>query len=132
MKFAPSKSVVKRFQVSVTLLTLAFAILVMVLNNVYDQLFGPWTWGALAFFFLLTMFINWLSMKALNKSQKTFLNFVYGTTFIRFIFSIFFVVIYLIVNDLVEKPFIFSFVVFYLFYTTFEIYHLVTKLRTEK
>ena len=50
----------------------------------------------------------------------------------RFIFSIFFVVIYLMVNEVRDKIVIVNFLFLYLLFTTFELYHLVTKLRTEK
>ncbi|MBI1307664.1 MAG: hypothetical protein GC181_13760 [Bacteroidetes bacterium] len=93
---------------------------------------NPWSWGALAFFLSLTLFLNWLGDYMMTKGSRTFLNFVYGSTFIRFIFSIFFIVIYLIVNEVVDKYFIFTFGLLYLFYTAFEIFHLVTKLRAEK
>lgn len=91
-----------------------------------------WTFGAYFFFLFITFFLNWMAERALNRSHAMFINFVYGTTLIRFIFSIFFIVIYLIINGVAERSFIFSFVFLYLFFTTFEIFHLVSKLRAEK
>ena len=93
---------------------------------------NSWTWGALVFFAALTTLIYYFGMNALNKSQRTFTNAVYGGVGIRFIFSIFFIVIYLVVNELRDKIFIVEFLLLYLLFTMFEIYHLVSKLRTEK
>jgi len=93
---------------------------------------NPWTWGGLVFFFALTSFIYFIGQNALNKSQRTFTNAVYGSMGLRFIFSVFFIVIYLIVNELRDKIFIAEFLLLYLLFTMFEIYHLVAKLRTEK
>ncbi|MCB0734887.1 MAG: hypothetical protein H6608_03935 [Flavobacteriales bacterium] len=121
-----------RFVVRLLIMAVLFAAALYALGNYNSAYTGTWSWSALIFFTLLTLFVNWLSERMLNKSQKTFMNFVYGATFLRFIFSIFFIVIYLIVNEVVSKYFIFSFGVFYLFFTSFEIYHLHAKLRAEK
>jgi hypothetical protein len=91
-----------------------------------------WSWLAIGFFLALNTIIHFLSQNALKSSQKSFLTFVYGSIGMRFIFSIFFIVIYLIVNDVMDKVVVVNFLILYLLFTTFELYHLVTKLHTEK
>ena len=132
VNFAPVKTKVKKFNTQLGILCLVIVSLMILVHWLFHVEIGTWTWIAFGFFSLLTLFLNYLGIRALGKSQKTFLNFLYGSTLIRFIFSIFFIVIYLVINEVIDRPFIFSFLFLYLFFTSFEIYHLVTKLRAEK
>lgn len=93
---------------------------------------SSWTWFSVVFFFSMNMLIQFLSQTSLKGTQKSFVTFVYGSTGLRFIFSIFFIVIYLIISDVMDKFVIGSFLFLYLLYTSFELYHLVSKLRAEK
>lgn len=91
-----------------------------------------WALVSLAFFTGLTALTHFISSNALDKSQRTFTNALYGGMAIRFFFSIFFIAIYLIVNEVRDRVFIVEFLIFYLIFTMFEIYHIVAKLRSEK
>lgn len=93
---------------------------------------SPWCWIALAFFFMLNLLVRFLAETSLKGSQKSFVTFVYGSTGLRFLFSIFFIAIYLIINDVMDKMVVGTFLFLYLLFTSFELYHLVAKLRTEK
>ncbi|MFT4522520.1 MAG: hypothetical protein ACI8ZN_001470 [Bacteroidia bacterium] len=122
----------KQFLIRWVILIVASIGILVLIHNAADEQIENWTWGAVLFYSLLTLFLYSLSDKLLKSGSKMFITYVYGSTFIRFLFSIFFIIIYLITNDLVSKSFIFSFIGLYLLFTTFEIYHLVVKLRTEK
>lgn len=107
-------------------------IIFVLLNNVKAYNPGPFIWIAVAFFYLLTLALYSMAMMGLKRSQKTFTVSVLGSMTLRFIFSLLFLVIYLIINPEKNKAFIISFLFLYLFYTIFEIFQLVRKLRPEK
>ena len=106
--------------------------LMQLIHSAFGLSVSVWSWAALGFFMTLNLLIHFLSINMLKSSQKSFLTFVYGSIAMRFIFSIFFVVIYLMVNEVRDKIVIVNFLILYLLFTTFELYHLVAKLRTEK
>lgn len=122
----------KRFILQLSGLTVLSALLVIGFHAIMEAPVSIWNWFALGFFFLLNLLVNFLSQTALKGSQKSFVTFVYGSTGIRFIFSIFFIVIYLMVSDIMDKMVIGVFLFLYLLFTSFELYHLVAKLRAEK
>lgn len=121
------------FLFKLTGLTLILSgIIFVLLNNVPAYNPGAFIWIAVTFFYLLTLLLYSMAMMGLKRSQKTFTVSVLGSMTLRFIFSILFLVIYLIINPEKNKAFIISFLLLYLFYTIFEIFQLVRKLRPEK
>lgn len=93
---------------------------------------GNWVWIGLSFFFFLTLFLYMIISRSLKSGQRTFSTALFGGMLIRFLFSIFFLVIYLIINKEKNVSFILTFLFLYLLFTIFEIVHLVRKLRLEK
>lgn len=124
----------------IALLITACLAVVLWLTHIYilpelfddERIFPVWGSIALIFFLSLTALTHFINMNAIGKSQKTFTNALYGGIVIRFFFSIFFIAIYLIINEVRDKVFIVEFLLFYLIFTMFEMYHIVTKLRSEK
>jgi hypothetical protein len=70
--------------------------------------------------------------KAKEMEHNKFIGRFLFVTIFRIIISGLFIAIYLIINAERDKAFVVSILLLYLFYTLFEIYHLVTKLRAEK
>lgn len=123
----------KKFLIDLLILSLILLAIVSAVNIwLVDSIHSEWTIAALAFFTGLTMLTYYIGNNALDKAQKTFTAAIYGSIGLRFIFSLFFIVIYLIINEVKDRVFIAEFLLLYLFYTMFEIYYLVTKLRSEK
>ena len=122
----------KKYLVRVTILALLAGVLVFGMHRYFEQEVSGWAWASILFYYGLNLLVHFVSQTALNGSQQSFIRFVYGTTGMRFIFSIFFIVIYLIINDVMSKYVIGTFLFSYLLFTTFELHYLVTKLRTEK
>ncbi len=121
------------FTLKLTGLTvLISAIVLLLLKQVPAYNPGTFIWIAVGFFYLLTFILYAMAMMGLKQSQKTFTVSVLGSMTLRFIFSVLFLVIYLIINPEKNKAFIISFLFLYLFYTIFEIFQLVRKLRPEK
>lgn len=88
-------------------------------------------WYAFGFYVALTLVILWMAREGLKGSNKSFLKVVYGGMMMRLFFSILFLVIYLIFNEVRDKPFIIGFLILYLLFTMFEIYTLVVNLRPD-
>lgn len=96
-----------------------------------DVLKDNMIWAAFGFYTALTFVILWMAREGLKGSNKSFLKVVYGGMMMRLFFSIFFLVIYLIFNEVRDKPFIVGFLILYLLFTIFEIYTLVANLRPD-
>ena len=95
----------------------------------YEQ--GNYIWFALLFFVLLTWFSYSYTLGAKLEKNKLFTSRFFMTMGLRLIFTIIFLVIYLISNPQRDPIFVITFMILYLFYTMFEINHLVSKLRRE-
>lgn len=98
--------------------------------DLYSQ--GNTIWFSLAFFTLLTIVSYQYTMSANKLKNSKFVTRFFVTTGIRIILCAIFLAIYLIISENRDKVFVVTFMILYLFYTMFEIYHLVTKLRPEK
>lgn len=122
----------KKFETHLFALTILMAGIVFLLTE-----FATWfqtgniVWAALFFFVFLTWGLYRLAVMSYKTNSKTFTYVVLGSMAIRMIFSIFFIVIYLIFSEERSKVFILSFMLFYILYSMLEILHLVFILRPE-
>ena len=112
-------------------------VILLVLTAGYLYIFKPgedlWFWASLSYYFVLGILIGWKSQKAvISKSNSQFFAGVMGSIGIRMLLCVVFLAIYLMVSDLKSNEFIVYYLILYLFYTIFEIYQLVSKLRPEK
>ncbi|MFT4875956.1 MAG: hypothetical protein ACI9AU_000677 [Bacteroidia bacterium] len=122
-----------KFYLKLILLT----VILLVLTAGYLYIFEPgedmWFWASLGYYFVLGVVIGWKSQKAvLSKSNSQFFAGVMGSIGIRMLLCVVFLAIYLMVSDLKSNEFVVYYLILYLFYTIFEIYQLVSKLRPEK
>ena len=122
-----------KFYLKLILLT----VILLVLTAGYLYIFEPgedmWFWASLSYYFVLGIVIGWKSQKAvLSKSNSRFFAGVMGSIGIRMLLCVVFLAIYLMVSDLKSNEFVVYYLILYLFYTIFEIYQLVSKLRPEK
>lgn len=91
----------------------------------------PIAWFALLFFTLLTMALHAILSPVLKSDKKSFIPVFMGTQGIRMFFSLGFLILYLLFSDVKHIPFLFYFLLLYLFFTGFEIYLLLSNLRTD-
>ena len=122
-----------KFYLKLILLT----VILLVLTTGYLYTFEPgenvWFWASLSYYFVLGVLIGWKSQKAvLSKSNSRFFAGVMGSIGIRMLLCVVFLAIYLMISDLKSNEFVVYYLILYLFYTIFEIYQLVSKLRPEK
>lgn len=109
-----------------TLLTAAFLYFVEVEEP-------TWYWVSLGFFLILGLLIGWRTNKAVtSESNSNFFVGVMSGTGLRMLFCLIFIAIYLVMSEVRDTKFVVCYLFLYLFYTIFEIYQLVSKLRTEK
>ena len=88
-------------------------------------------WAALIYLYLLSCVIYFVSHSGLKKDNKTFITRIFSSMGIRFIFSLFPLLIYLIFMPSKDIYFIIMYLFLYFCYTAFEIYFLVANLRPD-
>lgn len=87
-------------------------------------------WLAYAFLVILTLAIYTLSARSLRMSIKNSMSIILGGMMFRMLITLFYIIIYWFsVNK--DFRFIGAFLCLYLFFTVFEIYHLVANLRPD-
>jgi hypothetical protein len=95
---------------------------------------GKWdlslTFFAILWFALLNTIIFSISLLGFGRNDKMFMKAFYTGTYLQLFLSLSGVLIYLIFSKEKNKAFIVSYLLLYVFYTAFEIYHLVTTLRS--
>ena len=119
-----------QFFPSLVILTGVLALFILGFQHLQSQVsLSNLVWGALIYYFLLTIFTYKISYSGLPKDNKTFITRIYGAIGIRFLFSVFPLFIYLIFSPERQISFAIVYLSLYFFYTAFEIYFLVVNLR---
>lgn len=116
--------------VKLFLLTLIIAGLVYLIGDVFQL---NWVhesiWKIISFFLILTWLTGVFSHYLLSISKENSANILLGTIGIRFLASIAFVVIMLVLGQENIILFVINFFVIYLFYLLFDMYGLIANLR---
>jgi hypothetical protein len=105
--------------------------LVIKLVQTFYGLLPDAVWGAYVFFILLTLLIYKLTEMSLKMSVKNSMSITLGAMFFRLFSSFIYLVIYMIINEQRDIPFVAAFMILYLLFTVFEIYHIVANLRPD-
>lgn len=122
----------RAFFIKLTLFTLIPTFLLLAAKVVPSSISIPvLAWPSLVYFYLLSFVVGAITHSGLKKDNKTFLTRTYSAIGIRFVFSIFPVLIYLLFSPVRELTFIVIYILLYFFYTSFEIYILVVNLRPD-
>lgn len=121
-----------KFYMHLVVLTLLLALVIFGIQNFQQKIVvGNLTWLALIYFFLLTLIIYRISYSALLKKNEIFLGRIYSAIGLRFVFSVFPLILYLMFYPQRQIPFVIAYLFLYFFYTAFEIYYLVVNLRPD-
>jgi hypothetical protein len=121
-----------KFYPSLTILTGVLGLLILSFQKFQTQIdLSNLIWIALLYYLLLTAITHKISNSGLPKDNKTFIIRTYSAIGIRFIFSIFPLIIYLIFSPERQLSFAVVYLFLYFFYTAFEIYFLVVNLRPD-
>lgn len=118
---------IKKYLISLTLFSLAVGAFIYFLGNKF--MISNLIWFAWIYFIALSIVSHIIASSGIHRENKIFVKRMYGSIGIRFIFSIFPLIIYLLFSNIKDIPLVIAYVLLYFFYTFFEIYHLVVNLR---
>jgi len=88
-------------------------------------------WWAFGFMVLITLIIYYISAFSLKMNVKNSMSLILGSMFFRLFSSLIFVISYLVITGSRDIPYVVGFMLLYLLFQVFEIYHLVANLRPE-
>jgi hypothetical protein len=125
------KSSVLRYTYSLLVITGIATVALLVYNKLTPEALPGYTYIALIYYTLLSWATFRITHSAITKNNKIFFSRVYSAIGIRFVFSLFPLVIYLFFIPLISVPFVIAYLLFYLLFTSFEIYFLVVNLRPD-
>ncbi len=97
----------------------------------YGSILPSEKWFILAFFFAVYVFQHRLLEFGTDNNNKNFIQFFMASTVLRLILSVVFVGLFFHFGIKNTKMFTITFIVLYLFYTSFEIYGISAKLRRD-
>lgn len=112
----------------------AFSLLVAVLIEVLllkTTLLIPAIWGAFGFFVVLTLVLYYISIFSLKMSVKNSMSIIFGAMGFRLFASLIYIVAYTLYTGEKDIPFTISFMLLFLLFQVFEIYHIVANLRPD-
>jgi hypothetical protein len=118
------------FTTQFTLLCLALAVTIFILNNT-SNLFGMNIVYAFIFFASLTYAMHLIGKRALAMNPKNSMSIFMGINAFRLIASFIYIVSYVGYTGTKDIPFVVALLILYVFFTMLEIYHLVTNLRPD-
>ncbi|MBI1222371.1 MAG: hypothetical protein GC180_07200 [Bacteroidetes bacterium] len=117
-----------------TLRLAAFSALIAVIMQLiftYTELLPQSLWWAFAFMVFLTLLIYYVSVYSLKMSVKNSMSLIFGSMGFRLFTSLIFVISYLVITGERDIPYVVGFMLLFLLFQVFEIYHLVANLRPD-
>lgn len=88
-------------------------------------------WWAFGFMVVITLVIYYISLLSLRMNVKNSMSLIFGSMFFRLFSSLIFVISYLVFTGSRDIPYVVGFMLLYLLFQVFEIYHLVANLRPD-
>jgi len=123
---------VKRFTRSLVIFSTLIASIMLAIPSVNQNIqIESITWIALIYYVLLSYITFRITHSAVAKDNKTFITRTYSAIGIRFIFTLFPLIIYLLFSPERSIIFVIVYLLLYLLFTSFEIYFLVVNLRPD-
>lgn len=119
-----------RFYLIFLLIFSIVSIAALALSHLAPQAIHPQFWWIQLFFFVVSLLAHALSEQGLRKVTD-FHIFYMGSMVIRFLFSLFFILICLYLFEEKRVTFVLNFFALYLIYTSFENYYLFRNLRAD-
>lgn len=120
------------FLKKLSVFTLSVAVLIVAVQQVISKYpISNSAFILLAYYYALSFATGMITHSGLKKDNKTFMTRTYSAIGIRFVFSIFPLLIYLLFSNSRDFALIVVYILLYFFYTSFEIYFLVVNLRPD-
>ncbi len=122
----------QKFTIKIALFSLFLAIILVVVNQLLPVVkLAPFYFVSIAFFATLTIVVYSMLVKSLKKENKNFITAFYSTTIIRLFGSMFFLLIYLLIEGSNRMNDAIIFIILYFSFIGFEIVNLLPNLRPE-
>ena len=86
-----------------------------------DHLVTPALPFLIPFFLSVSLIVHYVLLKGNEKKNSTFVNYFMLTAFLKIVFYMLVLVVYILLNRLDAGPFIVTYFIFYICYTSFEI-----------
>lgn len=125
------KPSVLRYTYALLTITGIATVILFIYNYFSPEALPGYTFIALLYYSLLSWITFRITHSAITKNNKIFFARVYSAIGIRFVFSLFPLVIYMFFIPAISIPFVITYLLFYLLFTSFEIYFLVVNLRPD-
>jgi len=118
----------KKYLIGSVLLTLVSMAITMAVQSAigYDL---SLTYFGILYFCFLNIFVFYIGTLGVGKSNNMFMKSFYTGFYLQLFLSLAGLLIYLIFSKEKSKPFIISYLICYILFTAFEIYHLLITLR---
>ena len=122
----------KLFFNKLIILTLCISCAIGLFQNLQNKIYlDHFIWIVLAYFFVLTIVVYFISLSGLKKENKTFLTRTYGAMGLRFVFSFFPLLIYIIFIPKMQLSFVLAYMLIYFFFSVFEVLILTVNFRPD-
>ena len=127
-----SSTTVAHFTKTLLVLTLCCACVIGLIQTAqHFFVLSHLIWLALLYYALLSYITFRITHSSVNKDNKTFVTRTYSAMGIRFLFSLFPLVLYVLFSASVSLPFVVAYLLFNLLFTYFEIYFVIITLRPD-
>lgn len=115
----------KRFIIGLVCLIVALIFLTIIVKNTAPHFVTPY-WSLLILFFAIVSTVVYLLTMKVRKENDIhkFTNFYMGATIVKLMLYVAIIVIYVLISKGDTKPFIYTFLAYYLCYSVFETYSL--------
>lgn len=118
----------KKFIQKMVIITILIGLVNYLLSTLFNMDLSD-NYYSICYFFLINLLVFYIFNLGINQSNSLFIKTFYLGIFVQLLFSLLGIVTYLILISKKSIPFIVSYLVFYIFYTVFEIIILLSTLR---
>lgn len=116
------KNIKKKNIIYLSAMTLILVFLTVMISLIFPSLHvTPVFPYILVFYFLVTLLILFVLGKSMQKRIRYFVNTYMLVTFVKLILFSLVIIAYILINRKDAIPFVFTFFIYYLFYTIFEV-----------
>ena len=123
-------NLLSNFWVGFSLIVIATSIIAISISKVHENWVNTYFWTIQGFFCIISILSHLVSTLGI-KSRDEFHTYYLGSMAVRFILSLFFILISLLYVADNKITYVLNFLILYIIYASFEIYHLLRNLRAD-
>ena len=129
-KSEEDSNLLSNFWFGFLLIVLVTSVGAIILSKVHDKWVNSYFWTIQGFFCVISMLSHVVSSLGI-KSRGEFHTYYLGSMAVRFILSLFFILFSLVYLSDNKITYVVNFLILYIIYASFEIYHLLRNLRAD-